>query len=92
MYAIIILPSFMYMGVLCCFALFVSLILLASFFLPSHLSFKNMYMYLNVHDLMRAEKEGRSKQGQANTPNKAKGKATHVHVHACTCTCTCIYK
>ena len=30
-------------GVLCCFALFVCLILLASFFLPSHLSFKNMY-------------------------------------------------
>ena len=32
----------MYMGVLCCFALFVCLTLLASFFLPSHLSFKNM--------------------------------------------------
>ena len=31
--------------VLCCFALFVCLTLLASFFLPSHLSFKNMYMY-----------------------------------------------
>ena len=29
-------------GVLCCFALFVCLTLLASFFLPSHLSFKNM--------------------------------------------------
>ena len=29
---------------LCCFALFVCLTLLASFFLPSHLSFKNMYM------------------------------------------------
>ena len=28
---------------LCCFALFVCLTLLASFFLPSHLSFKNMY-------------------------------------------------
>ena len=33
------------LGVLCCFALFVCLILLASFFLPSHLSFKNMYLY-----------------------------------------------
>ena len=37
------------LGVLCCFALFVCLFvclpLLASFFLPSHLSFKNMYMY-----------------------------------------------
>ena len=29
--------------VLCCFALFVCLTLLACFFLPSHLSFKNMY-------------------------------------------------
>ena len=34
------------LGVLCCFALFVCLTLLASFFLPSHLSFKNMYMFL----------------------------------------------
>ena len=33
------------LGVLCCFALFVCLTLLASFFLPSHLSFKNMYMW-----------------------------------------------
>ena len=31
---------------LCCFALFVCLTLHASFFLPSHLSFKNMYMYI----------------------------------------------
>ena len=31
------------LGVLCCFALFVCLTLLASFFLPSHLSFKDMY-------------------------------------------------
>ena len=29
------------LGVLCCFALFVCLTLLASFFLPSHLSFSN---------------------------------------------------
>ena len=32
------------LGVLCYFALFVCLTLLASFFLPSHLSFKNMYI------------------------------------------------
>ena len=32
------------LGVLCCFALFVCLTLLASFFLLSHLSFKNMYI------------------------------------------------
>ena len=38
------------LGVLCCFALFVCLTLLASFFLPSHLSFKNMYIYTyNTH-------------------------------------------
>ena len=36
------------LGVLCCFALFVCLILLASFFLPSHLSFKNMYLYVYI--------------------------------------------
>ena len=36
------------LGVLCCFALFVCLTLLASFFLPSHLSFKNMYIYMNL--------------------------------------------
>ena len=34
------------LGVLCCFALFVCLTLLASFFLPSHLSFKNMYLLI----------------------------------------------
>ena len=33
------------LGVLCCFALFVCLTLLASFF---HLSFKNMYMYEGI--------------------------------------------
>ena len=42
------------LGVLCCLALFVCLTLLASFFLPSHLSFKNMYffvlcMYMYIH-------------------------------------------
>ena len=36
------------LGVLRCFALFVCLTLLASFFLPSHLSFKNMYMYAKL--------------------------------------------
>ena len=35
---------YVHVHVLCCFALFVCLILLASFFLPSHLSFKNMYI------------------------------------------------
>ena len=34
------------LGVLCCFALFVCLTLLASSFLPSHLSFKYMYKHV----------------------------------------------
>ena len=34
---------YMWVRVLCCCALFVCLTLLASFFLPFHLSFKNMY-------------------------------------------------
>ena len=37
------------LGVLCCFALFVCLTLLASFFFPSHLSFKNMYICIILH-------------------------------------------
>ena len=46
MYMYMCFIDYMYMlgkvtaGVLCCFALFVCLTLLASFFLPSHLSFK----------------------------------------------------
>ena len=39
------------LGVLCCFALFVCLTLLASFFLPSHLSFKNMYIPVVIESL-----------------------------------------
>ena len=47
------------LGVLCCFALFVCLTLLASFFLPSHLSFKNMYMYM-LNERCRSIKEGKN--------------------------------
>ena len=36
------------LGVLCCFALFVCLTLLASFFLPSHLSLKHVYQSSTV--------------------------------------------
>ena len=42
------------LGVLCCFALFVCLPLLASFFLPSHLSLKHvcsMHICVHVHAL-----------------------------------------
>ena len=42
------------LGVLCCFALFVCLFDLASFFLPSHLPFKNMYIYNTYQEPMRA--------------------------------------
>ena len=58
------------LGVLCCFALFVCLTLLASFFLPSHLSFKNMYMYiwhLNPNYI-------NDKARQMHTPKAAKEK------------------
>ena len=41
--------ALVYMLCNCCFALFVCLTLLASFFLPSHLSFKNIYMYIHVN-------------------------------------------
>ena len=41
-----------HVGVLCCFALFVCLILLASFFLPSHLSF--MYNIMIVYSNCKA--------------------------------------
>ena len=37
-----------HVGVLCCFALFVCLTLLASFFLPSHLS----YMYICYYNVI----------------------------------------
>ena len=43
------------LGVLCCFALFVCLTLLASFFLPSHLSFKNMHTCA-YHQIMQGIK------------------------------------
>ena len=43
MYSSFFLGKVTALGVLCCFALFVCLTMLASFFLPSHLSFKNMY-------------------------------------------------
>ena len=38
------------LGVLCCFALFVCLTLLASFFLPSHLSLKHVRIYRKSTD------------------------------------------
>ena len=40
---------------LCLVCLFVCLTLLASFFLPSHLSFKNMYMYIIICKLTERE-------------------------------------
>ena len=51
MFIIIRVYKYMYIlcvHVLCCFALFVCLTLLASFFLPSHLSFNNMHVYVYI--------------------------------------------
>ena len=39
------------LGVLCCFALFVCLTLLASFFLTSHLSIKHVHACIHVRTL-----------------------------------------
>ena len=85
------------LGVLCCFALFVCLPLLASFF---HLSFKNMYTYIHVHTcrkgylhvLMRDKKEGRKKRARSykqqhsppkavTFPKKMSCSMLHVYVH-----------
>ena len=41
------------LGVLCCFALFVCLTLLASFFLPSHLSFSINWHFLQLQNMRR---------------------------------------
>ena len=48
------------LGVLCCFALFVCLTLLASFFLPSHISFKNMYIHVTAVKGISSASTGRS--------------------------------
>ena len=45
----IIYTSIEYNGLLVTICTFVCLTLLASFFLPSHLSFKNMYIYIHVY-------------------------------------------
>ena len=76
------------------FALFVCLTLLASFFLPSHLSFKNMYMY-DVVDKRNETQLISCKQLYANRPRSEKTKSPnaeiclsanawpHQHVHTC---------
>ena len=68
------------LGMLCCFALFVCLTLLASFFLPSHLSLKHVYM----HTVTR-HYEGNLKQ-KHTIHVFAKSKEINP---SCTCTCTC---
>ena len=61
------------LGVLCCFALFVCLILLASFFLPSHVSvmLKNIAQYSDSADSAVGIREG----GQERPT------CIHEHVH-----------
>ena len=78
---------------LCCFALFVCLTLLASFFLPSHLSFKNMYL-CSTGVVWRREvpttRAGSSRSHAHRRPpqtSRSRGTGTCIH----TCTCTCIY-
>ena len=72
------------LGVLCCFALFVCLTLLASFFLPSHLSFKNMYMYMYVS----IKKYRNFLRMYLFHPSYGLHfmLVHNIHVHACTCT------
>ena len=70
------------LGVLCCFALFVCLTLLASFF---HLSFKNMYKYI-VHHVCSLNPEGDEAAVQA--VYESIQVRIHVHVHSCI---ACIY-
>ena len=71
------------LGVLCCFALFVCLTLLASFFLPSHLSFKNMYVVIRTHVviihvfLMRDEMEGRKEEASKVIQATRQSNTTH---------------
>ena len=79
------------LGVLCCFALFVCLTLLASFFLPSHLSFKNMYMCtcsthcrLPLNSFLEAEahvapwrQSGSAREDNSETDRETDG-GTHV--------------
>ena len=57
------------LGELCCFALFVCLTLLASFFLPSQLSLKHVYMLMT---------DG-SKQGHTN--NMSNMSYMYIHVY-----------
>ena len=68
-----------HVGCIVFLCLVVRLILLASFFLPSHLSLKHVSVWLGdvyTHVLMRDErrKKERSKQGQTDK---------HVHVYVC---------
>ena len=86
------------LGVLCCFALFVCLTLLASFFLPSHLSFKNMYtkliyiVHLQVHvHCVSIMYRQRIEQEQLNRVMEACDMVMCMYTYTCTCTCTCMY-
>ena len=63
------------LGVLCCFALFVYLTLLASFFLPCHLSLKHV-----VPQLLCAENRAATYITLSKSPNmKLVGKKSQVY-------------
>ena len=69
------------LGVLCCFALFVCLTLLASFF---HLSFKQVYTCTYMRDEEGSKKQAKSNKQQSKATQHAQGSHfsnVHIHVH-----------
>ena len=82
------------LGVLCCFALFVCLTLLASFFLPSHLSFKNMYkymyLYIHVHDIVHVDERCRRKEEESKVIQSKAAKHTNACVYSTCVLCRCL--
>ena len=82
------------LGVLCCFALFVCLTLLVSFFLPSHLSLKTcirtlyMYMYMTLCNVCTKVDYNIVHTGPANKPIYVDIQC-HVHL-SFTYTCRCV--
>ena len=79
-----------HVGVLCCFALFVCLTLLASFFLPSHLSFKNMYMYTQLQDMYKCTYILASEINLHNKPSVSMT-AMHSQGYSNWSVCVCLF-
>ena len=86
------------LGVLCCFALFVCLTVLASFFLPSHLSFKNMYLHVCISEVIltpfpqHAFHFEKLKSSVIRTHlflEKLLVKVSYMYMYTCSYSCTC---